>query len=202
MRRTKEQAEQTKRDVLAAALRIFSRDGFEAARLQDIAAEAGVTRGAIYHHFDSKAGLYEAHLAMAQAEIDAVMQAAVEEGGTVAEIARRIMRTSFEALAERPRYRAVMALTMFKVADNEELAHLADSRREEARSLVQAIASILARGIDSGVFRKGLDPNTAARAFIAYQQGVARLWLANPAAFAIEREAAGLTEVYMRGIEV
>jgi len=59
MRRTKEEAEQTRQQILDAALLIFSQKGFQATRLQDIATEAGATRGAIYHHFQNKAGLYK-----------------------------------------------------------------------------------------------------------------------------------------------
>jgi TetR/AcrR family acrAB operon transcriptional repressor len=49
MRRTKEDAEQTRQDLLDAALTIFSKKGYTATRLEDIAKVAGVTRGAIYH---------------------------------------------------------------------------------------------------------------------------------------------------------
>ncbi len=52
----------TKRKLHLAALRIFARDGFEAARIDDIAAEAGYTRGAFYAHFQSKEDLFFAML--------------------------------------------------------------------------------------------------------------------------------------------
>ena len=60
MRRTKEEAEQTRQDLLDAALTVFSQKGYTATRLEDVARAAGVTRGAIYHHFGSKAELYSA----------------------------------------------------------------------------------------------------------------------------------------------
>ena len=46
--------EETRRKLLAAGLRVFARDGFEASRLEDIAAEAGHTRGAFYANFATK----------------------------------------------------------------------------------------------------------------------------------------------------
>jgi TetR/AcrR family acrAB operon transcriptional repressor len=57
MRRTKEEAEETRRQLLDAGLKVFGARGYSAARLSDIAAEAGVTRGAVYWHFKSKQGL-------------------------------------------------------------------------------------------------------------------------------------------------
>jgi TetR/AcrR family acrAB operon transcriptional repressor len=200
MRRTKEDAEQTKQTLLNAALVIFSRDGFAASRLVDIAKEADVTRGAIYHHFENKADLYLALIHRAEEEQQAVMQAAIESGGTVEDITRRIMTAAFEALASRPTFRSVMELSLFKVADSQELGNLIEKRKEEAVFLIDGIAGVMAQGISDSLFRADLNPKTAARAFIAYQQGVIRLWLANPQAFAIDKEAAQLTDIYMKGI--
>lgn len=52
----------TRRKLIAAAARIFARDGFEAARLEDIAAAAGYTRGALYANFKDKEDLFFALL--------------------------------------------------------------------------------------------------------------------------------------------
>jgi AcrR family transcriptional regulator len=56
--RQTERTEETRRKLLAAAERIFARDGFEAARLEDIAAGAGYTRGAFYANFQSKEDIF------------------------------------------------------------------------------------------------------------------------------------------------
>lgn len=53
-----QRTEATRAKLLKAARRIFARDGFEAARIEDIAALAGHTRGAFYAHFASKEDLF------------------------------------------------------------------------------------------------------------------------------------------------
>jgi len=53
-----DRAIQTRKHLMDAARRILARDGFEVARLQDIAAEAGKTRGAFYAHFADKEDLF------------------------------------------------------------------------------------------------------------------------------------------------
>ena len=58
MRKTKEEAAITREQLLKKALAVFSKKGYSATTLQDIASEADVTRGAIYWHFGSKAKLY------------------------------------------------------------------------------------------------------------------------------------------------
>jgi AcrR family transcriptional regulator len=57
--------------ILAAATSAFARAGFAATSLEDIAAEAGVTRVILYRHFESKADLYRSVLDRAKARLDA-----------------------------------------------------------------------------------------------------------------------------------
>jgi AcrR family transcriptional regulator len=60
--RQAERTRATRQKLLAAAERIFARDGFEAARLEDIAAGAGYTRGAFYANFEGKEEIFFALL--------------------------------------------------------------------------------------------------------------------------------------------
>ena len=66
--RHQEKTELTRTRLLQAAEKIFARDGFEAAKLEEIAAAAGYTRGAVYANFDSKEDLF---LALLEREIAA-----------------------------------------------------------------------------------------------------------------------------------
>ncbi|MCL1980772.1 MAG: TetR family transcriptional regulator, partial [Proteobacteria bacterium] len=56
-RKTKQEAQETRNSILDAAVRVFAVKGVGRASLDDIAREAGVTRGAIYWHFANKADL-------------------------------------------------------------------------------------------------------------------------------------------------
>ncbi|WP_165679178.1 TetR family transcriptional regulator, partial [Metapseudomonas otitidis] len=58
MRRTKEEAEKTRADILAAAELLFLENGVAHTSLEQIARAAGVTRGAVYWHFQNKAHLF------------------------------------------------------------------------------------------------------------------------------------------------
>ncbi|ASY71151.1 TetR family transcriptional regulator [Sinorhizobium fredii] len=58
MRRTKADAEETRRKILSAAERVFYKKGVSGTTLDEIASEAGVTRGAIYWHFANKTDLF------------------------------------------------------------------------------------------------------------------------------------------------
>jgi len=93
-RRTKHQkrTEATRRALLDSARRIFARDGFEACRIEDVAAATGHTRGAFYAHFRAKEDLFFALLeqearrrveqirhALAQCQTPAERRAALRE---------------------------------------------------------------------------------------------------------------------------
>src|SRR5262245_2898220 len=62
---------QRREQILAAATEAFARSGFAATSLEDIAAEAGITRVILYRHFDSKTDLYQAVLDRMCARLDA-----------------------------------------------------------------------------------------------------------------------------------
>lgn len=53
-KKTKEEAEKTRRRILASALVLFSRRGYDRTTFNDIAARLKLTKGAIYWHFESK----------------------------------------------------------------------------------------------------------------------------------------------------
>jgi AcrR family transcriptional regulator len=62
---------QRREQILTAATEAFARSGFAATSLDDVAAEAGITRVILYRHFDSKADLYQAVLDRMCARLDA-----------------------------------------------------------------------------------------------------------------------------------
>jgi AcrR family transcriptional regulator len=68
-RRTAQDAAATRAELIAAARRLFTAPGFAAATLDDVARRAGVTRGALYHHFADKESLFAAVFEDIQAEL-------------------------------------------------------------------------------------------------------------------------------------
>jgi AcrR family transcriptional regulator len=196
MRRTKEEAEQTRQDLLVAALTVFSQKGYTATRLEDVAHAAGVTRGAIYHHFGSKAELYGALIEEANQIGNSAIDRAVNEGGTFIEIVSRILVYTFGLLEDDRRFSEVMALQL----TTPDVEVLSERRYDEAQELVNSISGFFRVIIEQGELRRDLDPVTAARGFLGYQYGLASLWLFNRDAFSIKESAPELAEIFVRGI--
>ena len=196
MRRTQEEAEQTRQDLLEAALTVFSQKGYTATRLEDVARAAGVTRGAIYHHFGSKTDLYSALIEEANTVGNSAIDRAVNEGGTFIEIVTRILVYTFALLEDDQRFSEVMALQL----TTPDVDALSQRRYDEAQELVDSISGFFRVIIEQGELRHDLDPVTAARAFLGYQYGLSNLWLFNRDAFSIKDSAPQLAEIFVRGI--
>lgn len=75
VRRTRAEMEETRAILLATARQVFCEQGYADTSMDEMTAQAGLTRGALYHHFGDKKGLLAAVTAQIDAEMDARLQA-------------------------------------------------------------------------------------------------------------------------------
>ncbi|PRZ02489.1 TetR family transcriptional regulator [Isoptericola sp. CG 20/1183] len=80
-RATAAAAAETARRLVEIAADLFAERGYAAVALDDVATAGGVTRGAVYHHYGSKAGLFRAVTAHLQREVAATLVEAAEAAG-------------------------------------------------------------------------------------------------------------------------
>lgn len=83
--------------ILTAGMAIFERDGFDAAGVIDIAREAGVTTGSLYHHFESKLGLFQVIRREMERRIRDRMEGAFAAAGSGREGVNAAMLVGFDA---------------------------------------------------------------------------------------------------------
>ncbi len=201
MRRTKAEAAITRESVLKSALAVFSRKGYTAATMEDIAREAGFTRGAIYWHYGSKAELFTALELKYSVRSDEIVKKAVAEGGEPSVILRRVLDSMLAAVESDPELRSVMELSLFKTEHSYELARAEKQSRDIGLAIQAEIAAAIQAGMTAGELRRGLDPLEAARGFLAMLYGIIFLWLQDPQAFSLQKSAGPLTKVFLKGIQ-
>ena len=200
MRRTKEDAALTRAAIVEAGLACFDRHGIAGSTLDDIAAEAGVTKGAIYHHFRGKhAILHELREQFALPLLDAA-DTALLHGGDVPALERveRFVMGVLEQL-ERDEHRCrVLSVMLFKCEYVGALAEeLAGGVRNSAR-LIKAFESAYATARDEGALAPGVEPVVAAIETMMFFSGMLRLWLMHGPRSALRRHVRAAIEGHVR----
>ena len=201
MKRTKEEAAVTRATVLKAALTVFSAKGYAAAKLDDVATAAKVTRGAIYWHFKSKADLYNTLVEELSARGSSVVQQAVEEGGSLIDILRRVFISQCALIEDDKEARAVMELALFKTGLDPELQAGRRKQIDAGNALIAGIADAMQMGISQGILRDDMDPTDMARAFIAFENGAIQQWLASPKSFSLKKSAESFADILIKGLQ-
>jgi AcrR family transcriptional regulator len=168
--------------------------------LQDVAVEAGTTRGAIYHHFQNKADLYKSLIAEAMQQGNHAVERAIEEGESFTEVCRLIFHYSAEMLEQDERFRQISELALYKTGSSAEMVEIENMRIQSAGASVVGVAAYLQQGIDAGELRDDLPAEELARAFLAFQNGVAWMWLANGQFFSITESMEAMVQVLLQGI--
>ena len=147
--------EATRKKLLAAARREFAAGGLAGARVDEIAARAGVNKQLVYHYFGDKDALYLAVLEWVYEEIREQERKFKLEGLPPERAIRKLIEGSFDHLAAHPDF-----ITLLNDENRGGAKHVRGSRRLEAMHspLVSLVSSILQEGVRSGVFRRGVDP--------------------------------------------
>jgi AcrR family transcriptional regulator len=147
--------EEKRRAILDAAVRVFARDGYHTSRVGDVAAEAGVAHGLVYHYFASKEALLEAvfdrtwgDLLEAWRAVELSSESAREQLRQVAAIVLRSWRRDPD----------LVRLLVREVARSPQVAEQADAIGE-ALGVLQRIVE---RGQQRGELRRDLDARLAA----------------------------------------
>lgn len=108
VRRTRAEMEATRATLLVTARRVFSEHGYVATSMDDLTARAGLTRGALYHHFGDKQGLLEAVVAQIDDEVDQRLNSITDSADDAWDGFRRRCRAYLEMALERDIQRIVL----------------------------------------------------------------------------------------------
>ena len=173
----REQArEERRRQILEAALAVFSRKGFHAANVSDVAAEAGVSQGTIYWYFESKEELLNAALLAFFGDFGEESFRAVE-GCETAEEKLRCLGRSMEGFSETAEGLFTLFLSYWSSSDKrDEVAQMWAELLAEYKDLV---VGIIEEGVRSGEFQP-LDADSLVWAILGAYDGLAAYGLLMP----------------------
>jgi len=151
-------SEEKRRQILDAAVRVFARKGFHTSRVGDIAEEAGVAHGLLYHYFASKDEVLETVFRDNWAVLLERIRAVEETDAPASEQLRHVAAILLRTWLHEP---DVVRVLVREIARSPEV-------QERIGELVKPIGSIrriIERGQERGEFRAELDPGLAAIVF-------------------------------------
>lgn len=142
--------------VLAAAIDLFTRHGFDGTSIGDIAEALGVTKSAIYHHVSSKDDLLSEALDEALNELEASVRSAANAQGSSFDRLQTVVRRSVQVLVA---HQAAVTL-LLRVHGNSQTERHALERR---RAIDAELAKLVQAAIDEGTLRSDLNPDLVSR---------------------------------------
>ncbi len=155
--------------ILEAATQVFARKGFSAARISDVAKQAGVSHGLVHHYFESKAGLHRALVEQVMASADALPRAALERSGPPWERISWFVETALLGARYAPEQFFLVIEATMNEAVSPGIHELLVAQGTKAFEL---LGQLLAEGQAAGVVRPG-DPRRLAEHVFAMLQGLA-----------------------------
>jgi AcrR family transcriptional regulator len=191
-------------EILDAAMAVFAEVGFAGARVEDIAARAGLSKGAVYVYFESKHAMLKALVRRLADRVVGGAEALVESGaGVDAEKTLRSLLTFIAVQVSNPQVSAAPRLVM---AEAQRFPEIGALYRDVVLTRVRRlIARLCERGVAQGAFRP-VDPEVLLR--MCGGPMVAQMMLttifADPAAPgpAPEAIAAGIADMVLNGLKV
>jgi TetR/AcrR family fatty acid metabolism transcriptional regulator len=161
-----------RRQILDAAVRVFARQGFHATRVADIADEAGVAYGLVYHYFRSKDEVLNELFAERWSLLLQAIEEADKAGGPQRARLAAVAAFIIDSYRHDPELMKVIIVEVTRAANSFGRTHLPEIRRA-----YEGIAKIVADGQEAGAFRSDISPLFASMAFYGAIEQLLSGWI-------------------------
>ena len=200
-RRTKEEALATREQLLDAAVQVFRERGVGHASLSEVADEAGLTRGAVYHHFDSKAELFQALMARAEMPIDTAFEDF--ENQDIADplaLFREQGIQALEHLTSSQQIQNIFEVLYLRCEYTDELAPVGVQQVQDRLECLAKCKAVLDQAVAKDQLPADTDTHVAAHGAFALVTGLMRDWVEAPDSFDLRAAAPQLIDTYIAGL--
>ena len=199
MRRTKEEAQETRNQILDAAEQVFSEKGVSRATLDDIARGAGVTRGAVYWHFKDKADLFAAMLERVVLPLEDMWQSPESAQDPLAQLRSCSLAALRRATGDAHR-RRVFEIVYHKCEYVEDMASLRERHLQCRAECLAHIEERFRRAQRMKLLARAVDPRQAAIGLHALIDGLLSNWVLDPNYLPDETHAERIVDRFLAGL--
>jgi TetR/AcrR family acrAB operon transcriptional repressor len=202
VRRTKDEAQETRNRILDAAERVFSERGVSRTSLEDLAQAAGVTRGAIYWHFKDKSDLFAAMVNRVTLPMEAMVARSSDDAveDPLASL-KACAVTCLKRTATDPQCQRVFDVVTHKCEYLGEMEGVMGRISSIQKGCVDRSEQAIRNAIKRGLLPAHVNPRLAAIGLDAMLFGLISNWLANPGYLPLERHAEALIDSYLDGLK-
>ena len=151
-----------RRAILHAAVKVFAEKGYQGCRIADVARQAGVAYGLVYHYFQNKDALLESVFAEQWSIFINALQAIADGPGTAPEQLTGVCHFAIDVFRTAPAAVRVLLLEVARTSD----AFRGGSKRQTFEQAVRIVAGIVRRGQERGEIRRDADADVAAAALL------------------------------------
>lgn len=201
VRKTKEEAARTRDALLDAAELLFQQHGVARTSLAEIAAAAGVTRGAVYWHFANKADLFDAMMERlvgpAEAELLTLLERCPDDA--LAGV-RQLLLDFFSRAAADAQYLRVFEIAWHKCEYTGEMARIRDNHLECGANYLRVMTEAIRRAQAQGQLPAKLDCAAAAAGLMALVDGLLVSWTLDSSRFCLAAVAPLVIDAYLTGL--
>jgi len=200
-RKTKQEAEQTREAILEAAAMTFSEVGVNRASVDLIATRAGVTRGAVYHHFKNKLDVFRALFDQLYTPFTEMIleDLEVDHPHPIRQLSA-LCTHLFDDLVVHPRKKRILAILFLKCDYSGEMEEILEEMNQRKNRSIELFSRYFTRAQERGHLPPNADPHILTLSALSYLTGMTYEFLRNPALFDIETHAAPMIEYYYRGL--
>ena len=202
VRRTKAEAMETRTRILDAAEQVFHRKGVLSASLNDIASEAGVTRGAIYWHFKNKHDVFVAMADRRRLPFEALAQRAEanDEMDPLGRL-REFMVYLLQQVARDPSQRRVFEIMFQKCEFSGENLDLLHRQQDACNDASDGLATTFRNAMARGQLPAGLDVSRAVTMLHSLLTGLIMHWLLEPSGFDLAGSAPDYVDTFLFSLQ-
>ena len=200
-RKKKDDAELTCTALLDAAELVFDAKGVAGTTLNEIAAAAGLTRGAIYWHFEDKADLLQAMFVRAMLPMEAMLaelDRAADENPLLA--VRTMCVQALTNLAQSPVQQRVFSIMFHKCEHVGPVLKVLELKRAKRDECLERVSRKLHKAVSAGVLPMDTDVALAHQVINNFMAGTMGEWLSNPQAFDLAASAPSMVDMLMAGL--
>lgn len=192
----------TRKNILDSSGKIFSQYGYAAARLEDIAGEAGVTRGAVYWHFKNKADILNNLIIDRFSLMYQIAEEVMNESLDPLQRLKKIIITILTALETNSRFREIIDILLFKVEVVPEIEYQMKEKKAENKRRIDIWQTLIAQAREAGQIRKDIDSYITAVSINCFLEGMITQWLLDPGLFSMKDQAGSMFDMFLNGISI